>query len=337
VRSHCRFLIAALLLGVATPLIAGDPQVYMAVLASRKHRHNASDNPVVGTFVSPDRGKTWEHRGWREYIRTFYVEAGTDGTVWAACGNGILRSIDRGVHWRITTGWEVTEVLKVRVAPTDPRFVVAATAYGALRSSDGGESWRFVATGRRHRFTSDILIDRTGKNRLLLAGETGVMRSDDAGKTWKATSLRLPTNVILQHPGDPQVYWAGTEDQGTFVSRDGGSTWSARASEASGRTVYALAINPDVPEQIFIGTYGEGVFRSDDGGETWHRKASGLLNHDVHSLCVVPGSPTVILAGTMNGGLFRSTDAGETWQFAGHEDAQVWGLSLAPAREETHR
>jgi photosystem II stability/assembly factor-like uncharacterized protein len=308
----------------------------MAVLASRKHRHNASDNPVVGTFVSSDRGRTWEHRGWREYIRTFHVEAGADGTLWAACGNGILRSMDRGAHWRITTGWEVTEVLKVRVARTDPRFVVAATAYGALRSSDGGESWRFIDTTLRHRFTSDILIDRTGKNRLLLAGEAGVMRSDDGGGTWKATSLRLPTNVIVQHPGDPRVYWAGTEEQGVFVSDDGGSTWSSRHRGPEGRTVYAMAVNPDLPAQIFIGTYGDGVLRSDDGGLTWQEKSAGLLNRDVHSLCVIPGSPAVILAGTMNGGLFRSTDEGETWQFAGHEDAQVWGLSLAPAQEESH-
>jgi photosystem II stability/assembly factor-like uncharacterized protein len=125
-------------------------------------------------------------------------------------------------------------------------------------------------------------------------------------------------------------FWAGTEDDGLYRSTDGGVRWIRRGGRTDRATVYALAIDPGSPERIYAGTYGRGVLRSDDGGATWRERNAGLRNRDVHSLCVLPGVPAVLLAGTMNGGLYRSLDGAENWTFAGHEDAQVWGLSVAP-------
>src|SRR5512147_855641 len=133
-------LLAILLLSGFAPCLAPAQQdtVLMSVLNSRRHRLAASDNPMVGLFVSTDGGKQWAHEGWKEYIRIFYSEAGSDGVLWSACGNGVLRSTDHGSSWRMTTGWEVTEVLKVKVRPENPREVAAATAYGVITSTDAG-------------------------------------------------------------------------------------------------------------------------------------------------------------------------------------------------------
>jgi hypothetical protein len=111
--------------------IGAFPQetLYMSVLSSRRHAWGKNDNPVIGLFVSTDGGEHWHHRGWKEYIRTFHTIAGPDGTLWSACGNGVLRSTNQGRTWRITTGWEVTEVLNVAVDPNHPARVAAATAY----------------------------------------------------------------------------------------------------------------------------------------------------------------------------------------------------------------
>ncbi len=132
----------------------------MSVLNSRQHQWGKDDNPVIGIFGSSDAGVTWQHRGWREYIRTFYTEAGPDGTIWSACGNGVLRSTDGGASWRVTTGWDVTEVLKVKVDPSSSRRVYGATAYGLIASTDRGETWRYRMHGVARRFTSDVCIDR---------------------------------------------------------------------------------------------------------------------------------------------------------------------------------
>ncbi len=310
-------------------LVAQQETVYMSVLSSRKHKIGASDNPVVGLFVSTDQGRTWAGRGWREYIRTFYTEAGPDGTLWSACGNGVLRSVDEGRRWRVTTGWEVTEVLKVKVDTDDPRVIYAATAYGIVKSTDRGESWKSATEGFHRKFTSDLCIDRRDHRRLFAASEEGIYESRDGGGHWSLSGLRgMIVNVIVQQPRDPAEFLAGTEENGLFRSNDGGRTWRPAGPSVSRATVYTIAAGGPKSSTIFIGTFGEGVFRSVDGGETWERKSDGLKNLDIHSLVVLPSDPDIVLAGTLNGGLYRSTDGGERWVFSSQEDAQVWGLSV---------
>src|SRR5512145_1281714 len=112
----CAFVVKMVLLLILPYETAFTQQetIYMSVRSSSKTRLGVSDNPTIGLFVSRDAGATWEHHGWRDQIKVFYTEAGSDGTIWSACGNGVLRSTDGGATWKITTGWEVTEALKVK-------------------------------------------------------------------------------------------------------------------------------------------------------------------------------------------------------------------------------
>jgi photosystem II stability/assembly factor-like uncharacterized protein len=303
--------------------------LYMSVLNSRRHRLAASDNPMVGMFVSTDGGRSWTHQGWREYIRTFYTEAGPDGVQWSACGNGVLRSTDHGSTWRITTGWEVTEVLKVKVRPDNSRHVAAATAYGVITSRDAGATWRTQSTGMKRRFASDVVWVRGSKGILLAATEEGVYRSADGGASWSPSGLRgKGIRVVTEAPVQAGTFWAGTEEDGVFLSTDGGATWHARSDGLAHRTVYSIAVDPSDARMVYAGTFGGGVYKSTDAGLTWSQRTTGLTNPDVHSLVILPSTPSTVFAGTLNGGLFVSTDGGSTWQFNSQEDAQVWGLSV---------
>ena len=314
-------------------LYAQAQTLYMTVLSSRTHQWSRSDNPIIGLFVSGDRGATWEHRGWREYIRTFQTVEGPDGTLWSACGNGVLQSTNGGESWRVTTGWQVTEVLKIAVDTQDPKRVYAATAYGMIATTDGGETWAFRRNGLRRHFTADVCVDRKKGNRLLLATEAGLYVSDDAGLHWRPTSLmEKGITTIAQDPGDNALFWAGTEDDGVWRSTDGGESWSPAHHGFRHRTVYSIVIDDKNPRVIFAGTYGGGVYRSTDRGGSWQQCSQGLTNLDVHSLAIVHGSPMLLLAGTLNGGLFQSTDTGSTWTFNSQPDAQVWGLSVGEGR-----
>lgn len=328
--SRSKVLLIFLALFWVLPTWGQDTTIFMSILASRRHRLNAADNPVVGLYVSTDRGVTWVHRGWREYIRIFYTESGEDGTIWSACGNGVLRSTDNGATWRVTTGSDVTEVLKVHVSPADPRTVYAATAYGIIRSTDQGARWQKVVHGFRRTFTSDLAIDRSNPKRIFVAAEEGLYESANGGDSWHRSSFpHGMVNVVVQNPSRHGEFWVGTEEHGLFCSANAGKKWKEANRGLTHRTIYTLAFNPSDPEQMYVGTYGGGVFRSDDGGRDWTVKNEGLKNLDVHSLLVVPGSPQVVLCGTLNGGLYRSTDRGEHWLFNSQEDSQIWGLSCS--------
>jgi len=325
-------IVAGLAFGLSCTSGQGNT-VYMSVLSSLAHQWNRADNPIIGLFVSTDRGMTWQHRGWREYIRTFHSVEGADGTLWSACGNGVLRSRDGGASWKVTTGWEVTEVLRIAVNPKHPDRVFAATAYGPIASTDGGETWEFRRNGLTRRFVGDICIDRERGVHLLLASETGVFTSNDEGHHWRSTSLRgKDIRTIVQDPVVESMFWAGTENDGIWSSSDGGRTWLPANDGLAHRTVYAIVIDAHKPALMFAGTHGGGVYRSTDHGKHWKQCAHGLTNLDVHSMVVLHASPSIVFAGTLNGGLFQSTDQGETWTFNSQAEAQVWGLSFGEGR-----
>jgi photosystem II stability/assembly factor-like uncharacterized protein len=308
-------------------VFARQDTLYMSVLNSRKHRLGAQDNPTVGLFVSTDAGATWKHRGWTGYIRTFYTEAGSDGVVWSACGNGVLRSADRGATWRITTGWEVTEVLKVKADPMKPSTVYAATAYGVFKTENSGETWKEQNAGFLKPFVSDIVVDRTRSTRLFAASEDGVYASTNGGVSWRLIGLKgKGVRTLLQHPAQAGTFFAGTEQDGFFFTSDGGTTWHQSNNGLTQPTVYTIACDRSNPDVMFLGTHGGGVYRSNDRGKTWQQMIRGLDNLVIHAVFVLPSDPSVVFAGSLNGGLFKSTDGGDHWMFNSQEEGQVWGL-----------
>lgn len=325
-RLHTSIVLLAFLTNVA---VAQREAVYMAVLSSFHPRDKGDTAPAAGLFVSTDQGYSWQHRGWRDYIRNFYSEEGSDGTIWSACGNGVLRSTDAGKTWRITTDWEMTEVLKVKAAETEPSVVFASTAYGIFRSTNKGASWEKKVLGMRRPYSGDVCIDLTNPRHVLAATEEGAYLSKDGGEHWIAAELAVKgVRVVVQDPHDAKRFWIGTEQDGVFCSQDGGQRWEQRSTGLDHKTVYAIAVHPKKQDWLYAGTYGGGVYLTTDGGAQWEKRSQGLTDLQVHAIVVLPSDPRVVLAGTLNKGLFRSTDAGETWQFNSHDDSQVWGLSV---------
>ena len=321
----------ALLFVSLLPLGADAQQetLYMAVLNSRQHHWGNMQNPLVGTFASTDGGRSWNHLGWREYIRTFYVEAGPDGTLWAACGNGVLRSRDEGQRWTITTGWEITEVLKVDVDPSEASRIFAATAYGVFRSTSGGDAWEELQNGLHLRRCRGPQPSRVSSSWPPRRASTGAPTEETGGIRWrwKAEGVRC----ILQHPSRDSWWYVGTEDLGIWRSTDGGSDLGESSDGLNHPTVYTLAADPS-SDLVLAGTHGGGVYRSEDGGRRWIQSAEGLTYADVHALVMMPSEPARVFAGTLGGGLFASTDGGRTWNFNSQEEAQVYGLSVSSAR-----
>jgi len=323
------FALLPVLLHISHGVSPAQPEnLYVTILTSFRAAQKPTGDPASGLFTSSDEGLTWVHLGWRETIRTFYAEAGSDGTLWNACGNGVLRSTDNGAHWKVTTGWEVTEVLKVKSSPSLPSLVFASTAYGVFRSTDRGESWELKRAGMRRPFSGDVCIDRTDARRVLAATEEGVYLSEDTGESWRQTGLPgRGVRVVVQDPVDASRFWIGTEEDGVFCTTNGGSGWSRRTPAAFHAAVYTMALHPRRRNWISIGTYGEGVLISTDAGSHWEKRNGGLSDLRVHALIVLPSNPDVLLAGTLNRGLFRSTDAGARWQSCFQDSSQVWGLS----------
>ncbi len=307
-------------------VFAQEETLFMAVLSVFPTPQKTSS--VAGFLASTDQGRTWQRRGWRDYNRVFFCEQAADGTIWCGCGNGVLRSTDGGYRWRTTTGWEVTEVLKVKAADSRPSLVFASTPYGIFRSTDAGESWAKTVNGLRRPFSGDLCIDRTDPRRIVAATEVGVYLSEDMGDHWSLAGLEgTGVRVIVQDPHEAQRFWLGTEERGVFRSADGGRRWEACSEGLKHRTVYAIDVDPTTPGRVYLGTWGGGVYVSSDHGASWNQSSLGLTDTAVHAVLVLPSDPRVVFAGTLDRGLFRSTDSGGTWSYLCQDGSQVWGLS----------
>lgn len=315
---------------------AQEPTVYAAVPGYKKFTVGAQ-NPRSGIFYSTTRNLNWQHTGWKNgRVFSLAIDPASGGrTIWAACGNGAMKTTDGGKTWKITTNWEVTEVLQVCIDPTNSKIVYIGTAYGVFKTSDGGKSWSKKTEGLREpsdTFTSALLTDNVQPKVLFAGTENGLYVSRDAAESWQpvgAAALKgKGIRRIVRSPLNPNIMVVGTEDDGVFKSSDRGETWRQVDTGLDHLTVYALAFDPKHDKIMYAGGYGGGVYKTTDGGESWQNSSVGFDILDIHSLAVDPTNTNVIFAGTTGGGMFRSVDEGQTWQHAGLENAQVWNIAI---------
>ena len=113
------------------------------------------------------------------------------------------------------------------------------------------------------------------------------------------------------------------------------------ARRLQGRSIAALAVDPQRPQRVYCGTHDAGLWISDDGGASWEH-ADGLAASRVLAVGVSAvahsGEHGTVFAGTEPSALYRSDDGGRTWRdLAGLRQlpsAPTW--SFPPKPETSH-
>lgn len=198
---------------------------------------------------------------------------------------------------------------------------------------------------------SDVRVDDRGEHRLFAGvshfvyGAT-VHRSTDGGASWEQVEsspaydhdreLNRIWTVVPGRVDDPDTVYAGVDEAGLFVSRDGGDTWREIAGLTNHETVerwfpgkgglccHSVLPHPADPDRLWVGISAVGVFRTDDGGDSWTLQNDGLevaapdddhetLGSCVHQLVLDPTDPDRLFQQN-HLGVYRSTDAGEHWE-----------------------
>jgi photosystem II stability/assembly factor-like uncharacterized protein len=120
--------------------------------------------------------------------------------------------------------------------------------------------------------------------------------------------------------------FAGTYNNGVFLTTDNGTTWTEKGSGLTNKSVWSLTVSGS---NVFAGTDGGGVFLSTNNGSEWTGVSSGLPdNTTIYSLDVLG---TNIFAGTGEG-LFLTTNNGASWTEAdsGISSPSVRALAVSP-------
>jgi photosystem II stability/assembly factor-like uncharacterized protein len=241
-----------------------------------------------GVLRSADGGKSWGRapvgRGGKHALDLAVV--GDPPRLFAVSEDGVYKSIDGGTTFRSAgVPGRAFHLYRLRVSPTTPRQVVAASPTTLYRSDDQGESWtRQPAPGE---IDLGALAWGVGEPPAVLAGmKDGLYGSTDEGSTWKLISADVPfiRAVWAPNPANGKEIlvasapWANARpdevphakviEKGLFRTADAGAHWSRNLSPDGGGIV-DLGITPGPPQTLWVITDYRGVFRSVTAGESW--------------------------------------------------------------------
>ena len=218
--------------------------------------------------------------------------------------------------------------------PTD-RLCFAATDTGLLVSNDGGDTWKNGLASLYEdpvAITAVLCVPQSSGIPLVLAGFSGgVLRSEDGGGAWQVVLLGTPPPVVtaLAVSRDRLLY-AGTAEDGVFVSKDDGRSWVRWNFGLLDCHIFSLATlqQPDGCQKIFAGVES-GLFSSTSGGRTW-REVDFPMDEGV-VLALRAGEGQQVFAGTETGALFRSSDGGVSWAKVGIDvfDGEISSILVA--------
>jgi hypothetical protein len=197
---------------------------------------------TMGVFETKNGGEQWTKRmeGMKEVLMV--VTLGMDPTrpavLYAGTSGGVYKSVDGAGHWeKVNNGLvppgmvktsRALNVTSIHVDPYEPDTVYAATLAGFYKTTDGAKSWARVAESLADQMLMGMVLDRTKKGVIYLAGRDGVHRSQDGGVTWNTLNNGFSTtNIrsIAQSETDPRLFYAGTNGSGLYRSHNAGETW----------------------------------------------------------------------------------------------------------------
>jgi photosystem II stability/assembly factor-like uncharacterized protein len=265
-----------------TPIHSGmqdDSDVFSLIVdSSRPERIYAA--ACSGVYRSLHGGTDWLKLGVPS--RTYFVaqHPAHAGVVFAGTAEGLMQSLDAGVHWRAISRRLARGIAFDETHPG--RIFVATSDAGILRSDDDGVSFLERNRGLCSRHlsplaessagvVSSILSENGRKPSVILWSHPGthsgvayslldgtVVRSDDNGRTW--TPLPAPARIVAMVTAESGLFAASESE--LFHSTDGGQIWVRLDLPDAGAPIGGLT---RLAGSAFAGTAGSKILLSSDG------------------------------------------------------------------------
>jgi hypothetical protein len=217
-----------------------------------------------------------------------------------------LRGHGSGASWQPGAGGLCLHTILTH--PTDPEeLLVAISAAGVFRSSDGGVSWEAANAGLRSGFLPEpdaevghcvhkLARHPAKPDTVFMQKHWDVMRSDDRGRSWYEISGDLPSDfgfTIAAHAHEPDTVYVvpilSDEEHyppdgrlRVYRSRTGGYRWEPLTDGLPQEHCYvnvlrdAMAVDHLDPCGLYVGTTGGQVYASADEGDHWHAIVTDL-------------------------------------------------------------
>jgi photosystem II stability/assembly factor-like uncharacterized protein len=208
-----------------------------------------------GFYLSTNGGATWNAvtpTGIPEET-VIWSMAMIGATLFAGTTGNIYKSSDGGNTWsEVSSGIPADARITSFISSGDAIYAGSA-ANGVFKTTNGGTSWSAINSG-----LSDTHIFQLASagTRLFAVTLGDIFMSDNGGASWAVDNSGLENiNCLLVINDD---LFAGTDDDGVYLSEDSGATWTSVSSGMpSSARVWSLAASSGY---IFAGT-DSGVWR----------------------------------------------------------------------------
>ena len=264
-----------------------------------------------------------------------------------SAAGGVWQTRDDGATWSPRTDQMPTLTIGATAFdPSHPRVVYAGTGegnwysrlgQGVLKSRNGGDRWRLVATNP---FVGqgfyDLIVDPARSRHLLAATSGGAYECSNGGVTW-TQRIALRVWKLSMHPsGGPGAEVLAAASDGLHRSHDGGATWAPLALPGAPAGWERLAVkhapsNPAVAYAFGASAGAAYLWRRDAGG-VWHAVALPALgtNQAWYDWFVEPAPDTdaQVYIGAIDA--YRGDLAGGAWTWTDISSKPIGGDSIHP-------
>ena len=284
-----------------------------------------------GPYVSTDAGAHWERADFPTgaQVWSLLVDPHDPDLVYAGTAPvAVYRSTDGGAHFaplpppampdRVRMDFPC-RVMRFAAHPTRAGELYATLEVnGAMRSTDGGESWQdcsadLIRLADQPRLKSRILSDTdtegmldghaiaispAAPDQVFLAVRMGVFRSRDHGASWSDIEVgRFSPHTygrdIRVSPTEPGVMYAAlsvaarSQAGSLWRSADLGATWQRFDHVTPSATVMGIGLSGTDPAQVAMVARGGEVFATSDGGATWSARPLPEAGRDAYAIACV--------------------------------------------------
>jgi photosystem II stability/assembly factor-like uncharacterized protein len=207
---------------------------------------------------------------------------------------------------------------------------------GLFASDNGGITWKYAYQS----LLGDAPLPTVSLlhvNGDLFAGVSGaVLRSKDGGSEWQVARLPDPEPLVVALTASPHftedgVLFAGTAEDGVYISSDQGESWAVWNFGLLDPNVLSLAVTDAVG--LFAGV-SSGLFRSQNRGRSWSPVLLPSGYDAVLSICLSStfDRDGVGYLGTEEYGVLSTPDGGASWVLAENAglDGPVNSLASGP-------
>jgi photosystem II stability/assembly factor-like uncharacterized protein len=220
----------------------------------------------------------------------------------------VYKSLNGGKSWTaLPTGINLNGNIKsLAVAPSNDRYLYAASNNVMIKSTDGGSSWADITSGLPPSAITAIIVSPTDPNKLWVSfasysANNKVYYSSSGGNTWANYSAglpKVPVNCLLYQKDSHAGIYAGT-DIGVYYRDAQLSQWTDYSGNLPNVIVNDLEIDYSA-SLLKAATFGRGIWQTQMNQVNWdilradftisHTTAciNGAIHFEDHSI----GSPT---------------------------------------------